>query len=246
MIELVDLSFAFDGRPVLEDVSLSAEAGERLAIIGANGTGKTTLLRLVAGLIEPDSGTVRREGTVGFAPEDPQSGLFAATVRDELAFFPRNRGLSVEAAVAAASGAMDLGDLEHRNPFTLSAGEQRRVSIASVLSGEPAAVALDEPTTGLDRRGALELVRLLNGVDATVLFSTHDTDFAYALADRVVLLAEGGIRRIGSTREVLGDADRLRTAGVRPPGLVELARDEGFERLPADLDEAITMLGGEA
>lgn len=245
MIELGGLSFGYDGREVLEGLTLSVAAGDRLAIVGANGAGKTTLLRLIAGLIEPDSGTVDVDGTVGFAPEDPETGLFAASVREEVAFFPRNLGMAVEPAVAAALAAMDLDDLGDRNPFSLSVGEQRRVSIAAVVSGDPAVIALDEPTKGLDRRGARALAASLRDSDATLVFSTHDTDFAYELADRTALLGAGGFVARGPPREVLGDVEMLSEAGVRPPGLVEVARREGLDRLPETFDEAVAMLRGD-
>lgn len=246
MIDIGDLSFAFDDRPVFRDISIRIERGERLALVGANGTGKTTLLRLVAGLLEPDAGSVRVDGSVGFAPEDPQTGLFAASVADEVAFFPRNRGLDVETAVSAAIDRMALTGFEDRNPFSLSVGEQRRLSIASVLSGDPAVLCLDEPTKGIDRRGARDLATVITDLDKTIVFSTHDTDFAYEVSDRVAILAEESIRRLGSVEGVLGDESLLVDAGVRPPGLVELARREGFERLPGDIEEALEMLGGGA
>ncbi len=244
MIDVAGLSFAYDGRVVFSDISFEVERGERLAIVGANGAGKTTLLRLIAGLLEPDAGSIDLDGAPGFAPEDPQSGLFAATVWDEVAFFPRNRGLAVDRAVADALEAMDLTDIDHRNPFTLSVGEQRRVSIASVLAGDPDVIILDEPTTGLDRRGARNLAGLVDDVDHTIVFSTHNTDFAFAVADRVAIVADAGIRQLGPARDVLGDIVSLREAGIRPPGLVEFANREGLDRVPVDVDAAIAMLEG--
>ena len=245
MLALDGIAFGYDGRAVLKGITVAVDRGERLAVVGANGAGKTTLLRIAAGLQEPDSGSVDGEGVVGFAPEDPEIGLFAATVRGEVAFFPRNRGLDVADAVSSALESMGLTALEDRNPFTLSRGEQRRVSIASVLAGDPAVLALDEPTKGLDRRDAHDLGRLLRDRDTTLVYSTHDTDFAYATADRVAVLADGGFRALGSPREVLGDEPLLRAAGVRPPGLVSLARQEGLARLPRDIDDAVAMLRGE-
>mgnify|MGYP006282364699 CR=1 FL=1 len=242
MIDVTDLSFAYDGHGVLADVSFAVDRGERLAIVGANGAGKTTLLRLLAGLLEADSGSVRVAGSVGFAPEDPQSGLFAATVRDEVAFFPRNRGLAIDPAVRNALEVMELTVLADRNPFTLSVGEQRRVSIASVLSGDPDVLVLDEPTTGLDRRGSRDLAGLLDDIDHTIVFSTHDTDFAHAIADRVAIVAGAGIRQLGPAGEVLGGEGVLLENGIRPPGLVEFARQENLDRVPTDVDAAIAML----
>lgn len=243
MITLEGIEFAYDERPVIDDLSLEAAADERLALVGSNGAGKTTLLRLLADLVAPGAGTRRVDGMVGFAPEDPQSGLFAASVRDEIAFFPRNRGLDVEEAVASAMELMSLTHLSERSPYTLSTGEQRRVSIASVLSGAPDVLLLDEPTTGLDRRGARELADHLAALDTTIVFSTHDTDFAYELADRVAVLDGGSLQRVGPGQPILADEALLREAGVRPPGIVQWAHQAGLEDLPDDLDEAIAMAG---
>jgi len=241
-----DLAVAFDGRPVLDGVSLEVAAGETLAVMGANGAGKTTLLRCLAGLAEPDAGTVEAAGVVGFAPEDPTAALFAATVADEVAFFPRNRGLDAEAAAAEAMRTLDVEGLRDRNPRTLSFGEQRRVALASVLAGDPATLVLDEPTSGLDREGARELGRVLAALETAVVLSTHRSDFAYAFADRVAVLVDGRVERCGPARAVLADLDLLRTAGIRPPGLVAWAADRGFDRVPVDLDDAVAMARGES
>lgn len=243
MIRARDLGFGYDGRRVLDGVSVEIADGESVAVMGANGSGKSTLLRLLAGLREPDDGTVEADGVVGFAPEDPRAGLFAGTVAEEVAFFPRNRGLDVDRETERAMRRLDVSALRDRNPLSLSFGEQRRVSIASVLSGAPEGLALDEPTAGLDRAGERQLGALLSALDTTVVFSTHAAEFAYHVADRVAVLADGQIRRAGAARTVLSDLSLLDDAGIRPPGIVLWANRRGFDRVPADLEDALAMAG---
>lgn len=242
MITVEELVVSRGGRTVLSDVSVSVSPGERLAVVGPNGAGKTTLLKHVAGLRDPDAGAVAVDCPVGFAPEDPRAGLFADTVAEEVAFFPRNRGLDVDHHRDAALEALDLGALRDRDPFSLSVGEQRRVSIAAVLAGDPGVLVLDEPTRGLDAAGERQLAELLAALDVAVLFSTHATDFAYAFADRVAVLAGGRLRRTGEAKEVLSDVRVLESVGVRPPGIVSWARQQGIDPPPADLNEAIARL----
>lgn len=242
MIAVEGLHVARDGRTALDDVSLAIEGGETIAVMGPNGAGKTTLLKVVAGFLEADAGSVEVHGVTGFAPEDPQAGLFAESVAEEVAFFPRNRGLDVDARREGALARLGIEPLAGRDPFTLSVGQQRRVSIAAVLAGDPDVLVLDEPTRGLDVAGEDALADLLGGLDQTVLVATHAADFAYRAADRVAVLAEGDLRRVGGARTLLGDEAFLRSAGVRPPGNVTWARHQGIDPPPANLDEALAAL----
>lgn len=241
MIRVRDLSVAHGGRRVLSGVSLDIEAGELVAVMGANGSGKTTLLRLLAGLRDPDDGSIDADGVIGFAPEDPRAALFAGSVAEEVAYFPRNRGLDASRAADRAMDRLAIDHLRDRNPLSLSVGEQRRVSIASVVAGDPAGLALDEPTAGLDRAGEHQLGELLTSLDAAVICSTHAADFAYRYADRVAVLVDGGLRRLGPPADVLADRDLLAEAGIRVPGIVSWATQRGFDRLPTDLEEALAM-----
>lgn len=245
MIAVRDLTFGYDEPSVIEGISLDISSGETLAVMGANGSGKTTFLKLLANLYEPDSGTIDHDGVIGFAPEDPRSGLFAETVSEEVAFYPRNRGLNVETATAAAMEAMDVSHLGDRGPYYLSSGEQRRISIAAVLAGDPDVVTLDEPTAGLDAADERHLAGLITDLEATVVFSTHSSEFAFRVADRVALLDEGHLRKVGDARELLTDMDLLRDVGVRIPGSVSWARNHGFEHPPESVEEAVEMLRGE-
>ena len=242
MITADGLRFGYDREPVVADVSLALEPGETHALMGANGSGKTTLLKLFAGLYEPDGGTIDRPDVVGFAPEDPRSGLFAETVAEEVAFFPTNRGLDVASRTDDALTAMDIVDIRDRDPYSLSAGEQRRVSIASVIAGDPAVLTLDEPTAGLDATGERQLAELLSDLQATILFSTHAADFAYRVADRVTFLRDGEVLATDDTHRLLADADRCQAAGVYLPGPVRWAREHGIDPPPTTVEEAVAMV----
>lgn len=242
-IEVRDLHYTYDGDAgaALSGVSLDVGGGDVHALMGANGAGKTTLLKLLAGLRDPDTGRIDVSGegaVVGYAPENPRAGFFAESVFEEVAFFPKNRGLDVETRVRQALSDMDVSHLRDRSPLSLSGGEQRRVSIASVLAGDPSVVALDEPTSGLHAPAERKLGSLLCDLDRTVVISTHASDFAYQYADRATVLVDGRAVRTGTTRSVFTDADLLNRAGIRVPGLVEWAKRHSLDRVPASLDEA--------
>ncbi|MFB6086161.1 MAG: energy-coupling factor ABC transporter ATP-binding protein [Halodesulfurarchaeum sp.] len=248
MLEIEDLSFAFDDGPqVFDGLTLSIETGGVLAVLGANGTGKTTLLRLLAGLLEPAAGGIeidgRGEPIVGLAPETPADGLFSPTVAEEIAFFPENRGLPVDEHVTEAMHRLGIAGLAERDPHTLSEGEKRLVTIAAVLAGDPDILGLDEPTSGLDREAWERLGDRLGALDRTVLAVTHDTDFAWRYADRAIVLDESGLRRQGPVDSVLADPDfDLEAAGLDPPQPVAWASARDIEPPPRTVAEAVDLL----
>lgn len=250
-VAAIDVRYAYpdEDRDALAGTSLEVAAGDVHAIMGGNGAGKTTLLRLIAGLRDPDAGRIEigenggGSGTpvVGYAPENPKNGFFAESVEKEVAFFPTNRGLDVEERVDAALDAMGIGHLRDRMPLSLSGGEQRMASIASVLAGDPAVLALDEPTTHLHRHGERELGAVLTDLDRTVVLSTHDADFAFEFADAVSVLREGSVVAAGDPRDVLADLELLAGAGIRAPGIVEWADRRGLDRVPTSIDAAAEL-----
>ena len=249
MIEISDLHFGYeDGPQVFDELSVEIETGRTVAVCGANGTGKSTLLRLLAGLLEPDEGTIAIEGdepTLGLAPETPADGLFAASVREEVAFFPKNRDLDVEQQVAEALAALGIEQLADRSPQTLSEGQKRLVTVASVLSGAPDVVGLDEPTSGLDADAWARLGERLAALSETVLFVTHDTDFAWRYADRVLVLSPAGKERYGPPAAVLADPTfDLAEYGLREPEAVTWARRHDIDPPPQSVDAAVAALEG--
>lgn len=185
-------------QPVLTGLSLEARAGELIALLGANGSGKTTLLRLAKGLLQPTAGRVRTASgrplmkEVGLVFQNPDDGLFAATVEAECAFLPANLRLDQPRARArAVLERLGLAGMAARAPFTLSYGEKRRVNLAAVLSGGARILCLDEPTVGLDRPNLERLADLLRAhaeAGGCALFATHDAGFAAAVATRTVRL----------------------------------------------------------
>ena len=247
MIRLREVAFEYDsGGAVFRGLTATIEAGSTVAVMGPNGSGKTTLLKLVAGLLEPTGGEIEVDNSsaaVGLAPEDPDDGLFAGSVADEVAFYPRNRGLPVDRHVEAALSTMGVADLAERVPQTLSQGEKRLVSLASVLAGDPAVVGLDEPTSGLDATGTERLGAALDDLERTVLLATHDSDFAWRHADSVLVLDDGRLRAQGETASILGGEDLdFEALGLRVPGAVRWARERGLDDPPATAAAAAELL----
>lgn len=229
-----------DGTVGLQGVSFQVQQGERVAILGTNGSGKSTLLRLLDGLTEPTQGEIRYRGTplteknlsrpefqryfrqqVGFVFQDADAQLFNPTVWEEVAFAPRQLGLSpreVEQQVADTLNLLGISHLAERPPFRLSGGEKRKVAIACVLSANPDVLLLDEPTAGLDLRTQAWLVhtlRLLQEAGKTLLIATHNLSLLPEVADRAIVLSEEHtILTDCSIPQVLQDTDLLIRAGI--------------------------------
>jgi len=230
----------------IKDANLSIKEGKKYALIGRNGSGKTTLLKIIAGLLEPDSGKItfpesEQRPEIGFSPEDPELGFFERTVEEEVAFYPKNLGLDHEKIAEKTLEKVGITHLKGRSPSLLSSGQQRLVSIASVLSGFPEILVLDEPTHSLHRKGERMIGEVLNKLERTILFSTHSSDFAFEFADEVVVLYEGNILRIGEPRKVFSELETLEKAGIRAPGIVEWATKNSIA-VPSCLEEAIELI----
>lgn len=217
------------GAQALRGITLSIAAGERVALVGPNGAGKSTLLAHLNGALLATP-PVRIGGTpvdrahlaeirrrVGVVQQETDDQLFMPTVEEDVAFGPLNAGLSREAVgrrvVDALSrvGADGVGDRPHT---TLSAGQRRRVAIATVLSMEVEVLVLDEPTSNLDARGRRAVAGVLRGLSQTVVVATHDLVLA-GLCSRVVLLDEGRVVADGSAERILEDEVLLSAHGVR-------------------------------
>jgi energy-coupling factor transport system ATP-binding protein len=194
------------GPVILRDVSLRVAPGERVALMGRNGAGKSTLLRHAAGLLKPTRGRVTSAGRVGLLLQNPNDYLVHDRVGDE----------APPAALARAG--LDPTEFAHRHPRELSGGERQRLALAVVL-GDPAdaeaALCLDEPTRGMDRGDKSALARLLGGLPGSVVVATHDPEFAAAFADRVILLADGGVIADGPVAAVLSGGSYFATETAR-------------------------------
>jgi len=209
------------GRAILRGVDLVVEPGERVALMGRNGAGKSTLLRHAAGLLTPTRGRVRARGRVGLLLQSPGDYLVHERVGDE--------------APAAALAAVGLAGVVDRHPRDLSGGQRQRLALAIVMGGSeaPACLCLDEPTRGMDRAVKGELADRLHALDAAVVVATHDPEFAVAVAERVVLLADGRVIADGPAREVLSGGWYFATETARVLGGLggALTPEEGAELL---------------
>jgi energy-coupling factor transport system ATP-binding protein len=212
------LSFGYEKRRVLEAISFDVRPGELVALMGRNGTGKSTLLRALLGLHSIDSGNARIAGfdpaktrtqeigkRVGFLPQRAASLLFHELVEDDIVAALESRGAQ-RAELDAMLDRFALRHLRDRHPLDLSAGEQERTALAVTLAGNPVAVLLDEPTRGMDALRKRELAELfvhLRESGVAILMATHDVELVANVATRVLLLGDGGIIAQGGTREVL-------------------------------------------
>lgn len=223
MIEARNVTFAYDGKPVLDSVSLSIDDGEFVLLAGANGSGKTTLLRQFNGLLSPDEGEVLVNGravsadpiaaraAVAMVFQEPRNGFVAATVAADVAFGPENLGLdreTIDQRVESALQAVGMAGRGKERIDQLSGGERARVAIAGALAMAPDHLALDEPLTGLDqpaRRSVLDRLRQLHENGRSVVYVTHDLGQVLDLADRVIVLHNGT-----TALDVSADSNQLR------------------------------------
>ena len=231
----------------LHDVSLTIEDGEFVALIGHTGSGKSTLVQHLNGLLAPTSGRVLIDGVdlaakgtdrravrfhVGLVFQYPENQLFEETVEKDIAFGPKNLGLPAEEVDRRVREAMRKVALPYekfaqRSVFELSGGQMRRVAIAGVLAMEPKVLVLDEPCAGLDPRGQAEILGLIAKLHdesgTTILMVSHSMDDVGALAERVIVMDHGKIAMDGSPEDVFSRGEALRAMGLDVPQAVELA-----------------------
>lgn len=225
------LSFSYPNQPdVLRDVSLRVMSGERVGLIGPNGAGKTTFFLAVCGVLKSGTGEIQLFGEQvnhgGFHPEigmvfqNPDDQLFCPSVREDVAFGPRNLGLSneqVEARVEEALSKTGVLGLVDRAPHHLSGGEKRMVSIAGVLAMRPRLVIYDEPNANLDMRSRRRLIRFLQATEQTILVASHDLELILEVCGRVALMDKGRIVAKGDPRRLMSDADLMESHGLEKP-----------------------------
>ena len=240
----------------LDDVSLTIHDGEFVGLIGHTGSGKSTLVQHLNGLILPTSGQITVDGMdladkntdkrairrrVGLVFQYPENQLFEETVAKDIAFGPKNLGLDeaeIDRRVRTAMRrvALDYDKLSQRSVFELSGGQKRRVAIAGVLAMEPQTLVLDEPCAGLDPKGREEILGLISDLHresgATIVMVSHSMDDVAALAERVIVMNHGKVAMDGAPREVFSRGEELRAIGLDVPQAVELAqklREKGFD-----------------
>ncbi len=228
-IEVVNLKFSYPGEHVaLSGVSFTVGPAESVGLIGANGTGKSTLLLCLMGVLRGEGGihvygeelnaesvaSIRRR--IGFVFQNPEHQLFSTSVLDDVVFGPLNLGLSKEEALAVAAevlGKLHMADFKHRVPQHMSQGEKKKVALATALAMNPSILLLDEPTAGLDPRSSTELIDILFTLkeeDKAMLVATHDMHLVEEVADRIIVLGETRtIVKEGTPKEILSDLDFL-------------------------------------
>ena len=235
----------------LDSVDFSAQPGEYLAIIGRTGSGKSTLIQHLNGLLKPTSGRVLFEGKdiwetkerirqtrfqVGLVFQYPEYQLFEETVYKDIAFGPKNMGLDekeIDRRVRQAAQFVDLADqVLEQSPFELSGGQKRRVAIAGVIAMEPAVLILDEPTAGLDPVGVESILRNIHDYhtakNATILIVSHSMEEVARTVDRLVVVDNGKIPFSGPPREVFAHGEELERMGLGVPAMTRV-----FHRLRA-------------
>lgn len=258
-IQIEELSYTYSpgttfATEAVRGISLEIKKGEFLGLMGHTGCGKTTLIQLIAGLLEPTRGEIRVDGDninsrqydrgilrkkIGMVFQHPEYQLFEATVEKDVSFGLKHSGLSKTEIRERVREALQLVGLPYEeiyreSPMALSGGEKRRAAIAGVLAVRPEILIFDEPTAGLDPRGRREFLQLaekLNQRGATILMISHDADILCEYARRVVVMEQGKIALEGSPREVFSQKEllaELKIGTSQAAMTAELLRQNGF------------------
>lgn len=233
MIEFQNVSYAYEGtRPVVDGLSFTIREGEAVGLIGANGAGKSTVLKLLVGLIsgtgriQVDNLPVNRQNLpsirqkTGFVLQDSDNQMFMPTVYEDMMFGPRNYGLSMEEAEQRVDAVLDrlgLRELKHRYNHKISGGEKRMAAIAAILAMEPKVILMDEPSTALDPVNRRTVINTINSLGQTKLIASHDLDMILDTCRRVILLSHGKIAADGQTEDILRDKALLEANRLELP-----------------------------
>lgn len=275
IIEVQNLSHTYSiGTPfehiAVDHISFAVEKGEFLGVIGHTGSGKSTLIQHLNGLLKPTEGDILLGGEsiwkdkettraarfrVGLVFQYPEYQLFEETVYKDIAFGPKNMGLEeaeIRNRVLRAVGFVGLDEaILDKSPFDLSGGQKRRVAIAGVIAMEPEIVIFDEPTAGLDPAGCAALLDNIRAyqraTQATVLMVSHSMDDVALLADRLLVLNQGKVEMLGAPKEVFSHAERLTQIGLAVPQITALflrLRELGIDVDPStySVEEAVHQL----
>lgn len=259
IIEIKNLSYRYPNsfKPVLENINLEISRGEFFLIAGRTGSGKSSLCKVIAGLI-PNfyKGEFKGEvkvfgesilnqkiaGRIGMVFQNPEDQILTMQVESEIAFGPENLGLARDEIAQRVEEAISQLQIEHlrdRSPYEISSGELQKVAIASILAMKPEVLILDEPTSDLDPKSAMNLFKILKTLHIqgkTIILAEHRLDLALAIVDRVAVLEQGEIIALGSPREVIQNFE-LEKIGIRIPRICKLARRLGMEKIPLNVEE---------
>lgn len=232
-IDIENLTFSYGTSHILKDITMHAHDGESIGIIGENGAGKSTLLKLMVGLYLDFLGEIKVEGIpvkkktlpeirkkVGYVFQDSDNQLFMSTAYEDVAFAPRNYGLSEEEVEKRTLNAFErVGALSIRDKqiYKMSGGEKKLVSIATILSMTPDIMIMDEPSAALDPKNRRKLIHLLNSFDNLKIITSHDLDFVMDTCSRIILINQGSIIRDGKAEDILQDEKLLEAHGLELP-----------------------------
>lgn len=233
-MEVDHVTFAYEsGKKVLNDISFQAKEQDAIGIVGANGVGKSTLLKLLVGLDLNYEGSIRIEDIpvqketlpkirekIGYVFQDSDSQLFMSTAYEDIAFAPRNYGLPQEEVTRRVCHALEMTGISHlkdKQIYKMSGGEKKLVSIATILSMTPDIIIMDEPTIALDPRNRRNLIHILNSFAHLKIIASHDMDMILDTCNRTILMAEGKIICDGATEEILSDQTLLERCGLELP-----------------------------
>lgn len=236
-------------KKALDCVNIEINEGEFVALIGHTGSGKSTLIQHINGLLKPDSGKIIIDGTditdknadlnfirkkVGLVFQYPEYQLFEETIEKDIAFGPKNLGLSDDDIEKRVKRAMNMVGLEYdkyknKSPFEVSGGQKRRVAIAGVVAMEPKVLILDEPTAGLDPKGRDEILGKIKDLhkeyNMTIILVSHSMEDVAKLADRILVMDDGKCILDGTPKEVFSEADTLESVGLAVPQVTYLAKE---------------------
>lgn len=270
LLELREICYTYEDGPFsFDNISLSIHEGERIAVLGGNGAGKSTFFLICNGVLTPCGGSLVYGGNeilpkkrdlmrlrehVGVVFQDPNQQLIGSTVAAEVSFGPMNLKLSRDEVIQRVDESLEsMNLLEHREraPHYLSGGEKKRVSIADILAMRPDIILFDEPTASLDAGGTKMLEAVLAQLSSsgkTLLVSTHDIDFAWRWADRLIVFDNGNLLADSSPEAFFSDETLLRQSGLRRPILYDVAKilvrrcdfPQGFPKSVEELERLLT------
>lgn len=242
ILQIRELNYAYSGqRNSLSNVNLNIYEGQKIAVLGSNGAGKSTFFLNINGVLTPKSGEIIYKGkvikkenlnelrkNVGIVFQDADNQIIASTVLSEVSFGPMNLKLSKDEVVKRVNEALDymnISEFRDRPPHYLSGGEKKRVSIADIIAMKSDVIIFDEPTAALDPLNAAmleEVLEKLSSENKTLIISTHDVDFAYRWAERVVVFSEGKIIADGTPLEIFKNEEIIKTANLKHPIMLDV------------------------
>jgi len=254
ILSVRDLHYVYgNGQAGLDGVNIDINEGEKIAVIGSNGAGKSTFFLNVNGVLKAERGEIIYRGTtitrknlkelrknIGIVFQDADNQIIASTVRAEVGFGPMNLKLPKEEVIKRVDEAltyMNILDFKDRPPHYLSGGEKKKVSIADIIAMKSEIIIFDEPTVALDPLNAEmleEVLEKLSGEEKTMLISTHDVDFAYRWAERIIVFCQGKIIADGSPLEIFQNEEVLKQSNLKQPMLLNVYESLVEKKLLAD------------